>query len=270
MLAAAHPLGIIHRDIKPANLYLLHDGRLKVLDFGLARVLDPDGTNAWTQTGATLGTTPYMPPEQARGRHIDGRADLFAVGATMFRLLTGRRIHDAATDFELLMKMAKEPAPRIASVVPGLLPSDVCHVIDRALAFDRDRRYADAASMLADVRAVRSRLRPLHAPRFMEEAGAVDRAAMTLPRGRSAPPPAEDPAVSVEIPVVWSVPMTASEAPLIDIDLSSSLLVPDLEGSTDADGHPLLTPRFAVHSAALEMTLLSPNGEPEPEPKKGD
>jgi eukaryotic-like serine/threonine-protein kinase len=266
VLAAAHPLGIIHRDIKPANLYLLRDGRLKVLDFGLARVLDPDGTNAWTQTGATLGTTPYMPPEQARGRHIDGRADLFAVGATMFRLLTGRRIHDAATDFDLLMKMAKEPAPPIASVLSGL-PDDVCRVIDRALAFDRDRRYADAASMLADVRAVRARQRPLHALRFMEEEESViDRAAMTLPRGRSAPPPAEASAVSVEIPVVWSVPMTSSLAPFVEIDLPSSLLVPDLDGSTDQDAPPLLTPRIAVNTAALEMTLLSPGGEP----KKGE
>jgi serine/threonine protein kinase len=269
VLAAAHPQGIIHRDIKPANLYLLRDGRLKVLDFGLARVLDPDGTNAWTQTGATLGTTPYMPPEQARGRHIDGRADLFAVGATMFRLLTGRRIHDAATDFDLLMKMAKEPAPPIASVLPGM-PHDVCSVIDRALAFDRDRRYADAASMLADVRAVRGHQRPLHALRFIEEeGGAVDRAAMTQPRGRSAPPAAVDPPVSVEIPVVWSIPMTSSEMPMISIELPSSLMAPDLDGSTDHSEPPLLTPRAARSSAALEMTLLSPNGEPDAEPKKG-
>jgi serine/threonine protein kinase len=262
VLAAAHPQGIIHRDIKPANLYLLRDGRLKVLDFGLARVLDPDGQNAWTKTGATLGTTPYMPPEQARGRHIDGRADLFAVGATMFRLLTGRRIHDAATDFDLLMKMAKEPAPPIASVLAGL-PSDVCHVIDRALAFDRDRRYADAASMLADVRAVRANQRPLHALGFIEQDGAIDRAAMTLPRGRSAPPPAAPAVVSDEISVVWSgLSMLEASAPLIDIELSSSVLVPEIDGSTDRDGPPVITPR-AASPMALEMTLLSPTGEPE-------
>ena len=266
VLAAAHPQGIIHRDIKPANLYLLRDGRLKVLDFGLARVLDPDGTNAWTQTGATLGTTPYMPPEQARGRHIDGRADLFAVGATMFRLLTGRRIHDAATDFDLLMKMAKEPAPPIASVLPGL-PHDVCHVIDRALAFDRDRRYADAAMMLADVRAVRANQRPLHALRFIDLDVAVDRAAMTLPRGHHASS-AAGPAMSVEIPVVWSVPTISAEAPFIDIELSSSVLVPDLDGLTEQGDPPLVTPRPTPHSAALEMTLLSPVSAPDAEPKK--
>jgi serine/threonine protein kinase len=266
VLAAAHPQGIIHRDIKPANLYLLRDGRVKVLDFGLARVLDPDGTNAWTQTGATLGTTPYMPPEQARGRHIDGRADLFAVGATMFRLLTGRRIHDAATDFDLLMKMAKEPAPPLASVLPGL-PHDVCHVIDRALAFDRDRRYVDAAMMLDDVRSVRENKRPLHALRFMDLDAAVDRAAMTMPRGRSAPP-AAGPPMSVEIPVVWSVPAMSVESPFIDIELSSSVLVPELDGATEVGEAPQMTPRLASHAAALEMTLLSPSGEPDAGPKK--
>jgi serine/threonine protein kinase len=207
-----------------------------------------------------------MPPEQARGRHIDGRADLFAVGATMFRLLTGRRIHDAATDFDLLMKMAKEPAPPLASVLPGL-PHDVCHVIDRALAFDRDRRYVDAAMMLDDVRSVRENKRPLHALRFMDLDAAVDRAAMTMPRGRSAPP-AAGPPMSVEIPVVWSVPAMSVESPFIDIELSSSVLVPELDGATEVGEAPQMTPRLASHAAALEMTLLSPSGEPDAGPKK--
>jgi eukaryotic-like serine/threonine-protein kinase len=231
VLVAAHPQGIIHRDIKPANLYLLRDNRVKVLDFGLARVLDPEGASAWTKTGATLGTTAYMPPEQARGRHIDGRADLFAVGATMFRLLTGRRVHDASTDFELLMKMAKEPVPPIASVLPAL-PRDVCRVVDRALAFDRERRYADAASMLEDVRAVRSSERPQHAIRLLVLEGAVDSAVITEP-SRLAVASTEDPAPSVDIPVEWSsVPSTASAAPLSAIELPSFLVLPDLDGSS--------------------------------------
>jgi serine/threonine protein kinase len=179
VLVAAHSQGIIHRDIKPANLYLLRDGRLKVLDFGLARVFDPDGGSDWTKTGATLGTTPYMPPEQARGRRIDARADLFAVGATMFRLLIGRRVHHAASDFELLMKMAKEPAPLLASVLPGV-PRDIGLVVDRALAFDRDQRYPDAASMLEDVRAVRASKRPARALQLLEIEG-IDPEASTQP-----------------------------------------------------------------------------------------
>src|SRR5208282_609795 len=93
VLAAAHAQGIIHRDIKPDNLFVLHDGRLKVLDFGIARVRAGAPSKLRTRVGATLGTAPYMPPEQIRGVEIDARADLFAVGATMFRLSARRRIH---------------------------------------------------------------------------------------------------------------------------------------------------------------------------------
>jgi serine/threonine protein kinase len=268
VLVAAHPLGIIHRDLKPANLYLLHDGRLKVLDFGLARVLDPDGASGWTKTGATLGTTPYMPPEQARGRHIDGRADLFAVGATMFRLLTGQRVHDAADEFELLMKMAKEPAPPLASVLPHL-PPDVCRVVDHALAFDRDRRYFDAATMLDDVRSLRANQRPQHVLRFLDLDTAIERAPHTVPRGQSPQPPPPD--ESVDISVVWSgVSMLSSEAPEIDIELSSSVLVPDLtaDGPTAPDVRPEMTPRSTA--IALETTLLSPVFVPNPPSKPSD
>ncbi len=257
VLAAAHPQGIIHRDIKPANLYLLRDKRVKVLDFGLARVLDPDGTSAWTKTGATLGTTAYMPPEQARGRHIDGRADLFAVGATMFRLLTGRRVHDASTDFDLLMKMAKEPAPPIASVLPRL-PRDVCVVVDRALAFDREQRYADAASMLEDVRSVRSNARPQHALRLLVLEGKIDSSAVTEP-SNLAVAPTENPELSLVIPVDWSaVSSPSSDAPILSIDLPSLLVLPDLDGVTERDVAPTAPP-----PQSLETTLHSPSGEPD-------
>ena len=260
VLVAAHPLGIIHRDIKPANLYLLRDGRLKVLDFGLARVLDPDGTSAWTKTGATLGTTAYMPPEQARGRHIDGRADLFAVGATMFRLLTGRRVHDASNDFDLLMKMAKEPAPPIASVLPGL-PRDVCFIVDRALAFDRERRYVDAASMLEDVRALRSSQRPQHALRLLALEGVVDSSAITEPSSLAVAP-TEDPSLSLIIPMEWSdVPSISSDALVSVIEGPSLLALPVLDGPTEKD---------AALPARPETTLVSPNGEPDSTPDAGE
>jgi eukaryotic-like serine/threonine-protein kinase len=163
-LVAAHAQEIVHRDIKPANLFVLEDGRMKVLDFGLARIRQADAQGAWTQTGMALGTTPYMPPEQAKGRDIDARADLFAVGATLFRLTAGRHVHEAESDFDLLVKMAKMPAPPLATVAVGA-PRDLCLVVDRALAFDRDQRYPEAALMLEDVRALRRGQHPPYATR---------------------------------------------------------------------------------------------------------
>ncbi len=154
VLVAAHAQGIIHRDIKPDNLFVLQDGRLKVLDFGIARVRAGAPPKLSTRVGATLGTAPYMPPEQIRGVEIDARADIFAVGATLFRLIARRRIHEAVSEADTLVKMASAQAPSLTSVAPDT-PRDVCLVVDRALMFDREKRYPDALTMQRDVRALR-------------------------------------------------------------------------------------------------------------------
>jgi len=171
VLVAAHAHGIVHRDLKPENLFLVRpsnpppalgptDGivreppvRVKVLDFGIARIADGGGR---TRVGTALGTPSYMAPEQAKGRRdeIDGRTDLFALGATMFRILTGRRVHDADTAPEILAKMATLPAPTVRNIAPEV-SVDLAHIIDRALRFKREDRYPDATAMRDDVRAAR-------------------------------------------------------------------------------------------------------------------
>jgi serine/threonine-protein kinase len=153
VLIVAHNQGVIHRDLKPDNLFLTREGRIKVLDFGLARILGEGKNRFQTRTGAALGTLPYMAPEQAQGRRhdVDARTDLFAAGATAFRLYSGRRIHEAPTDAELLMCMAAEAAPPLLSVVPEA-PKGLAQVIDRALSFNKTDRYPDAAQMQSDVR----------------------------------------------------------------------------------------------------------------------
>ncbi len=154
VLEAAHAHGVVHRDLKPDNLFLKRrrDGatQVKVVDFGLARILEE---RSGTRAGIALGTPAYMAPEQAAGRadEIDGRADLFAVGAILFRLRTGRRIHEAATPIEQIAKMAREPAPPIRSVEPSV-GAAFAQIVDRALAFERADRYPDAKTMREDVR----------------------------------------------------------------------------------------------------------------------
>jgi serine/threonine-protein kinase len=186
VLAAAHSQGIIHRDIKPDNLLLLRDGRVKVLDFGIARLRDSVNAKLKTSTGTTLGTVSYMPPEQAKGIDIDARVDIYAVGATMFRLLAGRRVHEADTEVERLMKVISDPAPPLATVAPQVT-ADVCSVVDRALAFDRDRRYPDAASMQSDVRAVARAEKPLQAALGTEPATQQDLPQRGMPASRDEP-----------------------------------------------------------------------------------
>ena len=148
VLAAAHAKGIIHRDIKPENVFLTRTGQVKVLDFGIARLREATSKSTATVSGATMGTPAFMSPEQARGlwEEVDGRSDLWAVGATMFNLLTGTLPHEGRTTNEqLLHAMTKEPPP-LESVLPSATPA-VCHVVNRALAFEKDRRWRDAGRM---------------------------------------------------------------------------------------------------------------------------
>jgi serine/threonine-protein kinase len=213
VLAAAHAQGIIHRDIKPDNLLRLADGHIKVLDFGIARVREGMGKDFRTQTGTTLGTVAYMPPEQAKGTEIDGRADLYAVGATMFRLLTGRRVHEADTEAERFVKVVSEPAPPLASVAKGV-PAHVCTVVDRALSFDRERRYPDATTMQADVRAAARGEAPVQAVTAAgAPASAAKEAATRAEVPMRAPAPAAAPApapAAAPAPVSASAPAPAS------------------------------------------------------------
>ena len=148
VLAIAHARGITHRDLKPANLFLTQDGRTKVLDFGIARLVEGAMDGSATQTGVAIGTPAFMPPEQARGRkqEIDARTDIWALGATMLALLAGERPRRAETGEEELLLAMTAPMPAVRERVPSV-PIAVAAVIDRALAFDRSARWPDARSM---------------------------------------------------------------------------------------------------------------------------
>jgi eukaryotic-like serine/threonine-protein kinase len=152
-LVACHAIGVIHRDLKPANIFVTDAQVTKVLDFGVAQMRS--ATNERTATGTALGTPAYMSPEQAMGLvdQLDGRADLFSIGAMIHALTTGHRINNGRTENEALVMAATTPVPSVARLAPNL-PVELVALIDKALAWDRRNRYADAREMQAAMRAV--------------------------------------------------------------------------------------------------------------------
>jgi len=157
VLAAAHAQGVVHRDIKPENVFVTRSGRIKVLDFGIARLRDAPADANRTQAGLTMGTPAYMAPEQALGRwdEVDGLSDIWAVGATMFQLLAGRDVHAGATVNEQLLSAMTKPAPALSSAASDVSP-EVANLVDRALAFDKGDRWPDARAMQLELRRVSS------------------------------------------------------------------------------------------------------------------
>ena len=155
LLVVAHGAGIIHRDIKPENLFLTDDGAIKVLDFGIARLAEIPTDGSGTQIGVGIGTPSYMPQEQARGRWnvLDGRSDVYAVGATMFGLLTGRKPREAETSNEELLMAMTLPMPSLLEVEPTV-PPEIAAIVDRALAFEMAGRWPDARAMQLALRHV--------------------------------------------------------------------------------------------------------------------
>ncbi|MEA2748247.1 MAG: eukaryotic-like serine/threonine-protein kinase [Myxococcales bacterium] len=227
VLEAAHEHGVVHRDLKPDNIFLARDpddGRLrvKVLDFGLARLTESHIT---TQFGLALGTPSYMSPEQAAGRseEIDGRTDLFALGATGFRLLTLRRIHEEENIVRLVGKMANEPAPPIRSITPSV-SERVAVIIDRALAFRREDRYPTAAAMRVEVQAARDVIEP-ESMRMEAEPAAAAIAATIAAAAIEPPPPSAKPEPTIAL----------SEGDLEPTDAPQESEAPKAESPKDAD-----------------------------------
>jgi serine/threonine-protein kinase len=157
-LSKAHAAGILHRDLKPHNVMVTADGRVKLLDFGLAKFLerretDPDAPTMARETspGMTLGTAGYMAPEQALGKEVDARADLFALGVVLYEMATGRSPFRGETLAAFFDSLLHDAPPSLSAVNPEL-PRDLARIVERAMEKEPARRYASAEELVSDLR----------------------------------------------------------------------------------------------------------------------
>jgi serine/threonine protein kinase len=161
-LVAAHRVGIVHRDVKPQNVFLATgpDGRrvVKLLDFGIAKFLETSSESALTSTGKIIGSPLYMAPEQALATGpIDGRVDVWSIGATLFEMLAGGVAHSGSSPVAVLARILTEPAPKLSTRVPGIDP-ELDAIVERALKIERGERFESAEAMLEALLALRKKV----------------------------------------------------------------------------------------------------------------
>ncbi len=150
-LGAGHEQNIVHRDIKPGNIMLTKKGQVKVMDFGLAK--DVTSSAQLTVSGHIMGTPHYMSPEQCDGAPLDGRADIYSLGATYYAILAGQTPYQGTSLLGILKQQAEAPVPDVREKCPEA-PKSVQRVIKKAMAKKADDRYATCAEMIADLEAV--------------------------------------------------------------------------------------------------------------------
>jgi eukaryotic-like serine/threonine-protein kinase len=191
-LARAHDKNIVHRDLKPGNVMLTEDVHVKIIDFGLAKLIERDapalGTavtqaHEGTDAGVVLGTVSYMSPEQAAGDRVDHRTDIFSFGVLLFEMLTGDRPFEGRTGVDTLHAIINTPAPALPELGAGVLPEashEVARIVDKCLAKDPANRYQGMRDVVVDLRGARRQL----------ESGSV----ASMARGSAAPARAGAPA----------------------------------------------------------------------------
>ena len=163
-VSAAHQRGITHRDLKPANVMVAHDGRVKVLDFGLAKLRETDladatmlPAHALTGEGHIVGTVAYMSPEQAEGKPVDERSDIFSLGIILFEIATGQRPFKGDTSASVLASIIKDTPASVADVKTGV-PRDLARIVKRSLVKDPEHRYQTAKDFRNELEALKDAL----------------------------------------------------------------------------------------------------------------